>query len=303
MTAASSNPAPIRPPTLLHVWTSLHAELLWAYDGVVDPTSASQTSNHEYGYWAWLLRRGSVRVTTGGKSWTAKAGQWIIPPQGVLLQEFSPGSKILSVHFRCQWSSGENLFAGKDGMVFDAAQFPRLERSASKLQRLVQRRFPKIRLLLSMQAADYPVYLRLQQLFFQWLGDFYDAMIGQGRFLSQAGQCDPRLLRATQCFHESPLNKPFPSARLLHDTGLSRVHLDRLFWNQFGVTPREYWDNLRERSAAHILETTDQPVKEVGYHLGFKQASHFSTWFFRRTRTTPKDYRTRARHIRATAAL
>ncbi len=303
MPSNGAGPDSSRPPTLLHVWSSLDTELLWTYSGPVDSGAIRLLNNHEHGYWVWLLLCGSVRITVDGKSWTATVGQWIVSPHGMALQEFSRDARILSVHFRCQWAMGENLFAGKEGMVFEAKEFPRLERSGSSLQRLVQRHFPKANLQLSMQTADYPIYLRLQQRFEQWMSDFYTTLVQQGRYLSRGGQCDPRLLRAAQCFHESPLDKPFPSERLSRDTGLGRVQLDRLYWKQFGFTPHEYWDNLRERSAARILETTDQPIKEVGYHLGFRQASHFSTWFFRRTKLTPKEYREQARTNRRTARV
>jgi AraC-like DNA-binding protein len=34
-------------------------------------------------------------------------------------------------------------------------------------------------------------------------------------------------------------------------------------------------------------------IKEIGYRLGFKQASHFTKWFTRRVGMTPKTYRER----------
>lgn len=283
------------PPTTLHQWSSLHSELLWTYDGIVAPQSRIGLNDHRFGYWVWLLRQGSVQLTMGRRVMKAQAGHWIVSPHGMVKQEFSANARILSVHFKCQWPTGENLFSGADGLIVEARQFPRLERSGSALQRLVQRHFPGVRQRLLLQSAEYSRFLRFQQLFQQWLIEFSHAMTQKGFLFAHIGECDSRLLRAAQCFHETPLDSPFPEKQLKAHTGLSRIHLDRLYWKQFGVTTREYWDNLREQSAKRYLETTLLSIKEVGYMLGFKQASHFSKWFHNRTKLTPKTHRDKSR--------
>lgn len=278
-------------PTPLHQWSSLHSELLWTYDGIVAPLSRHTLNDHRHGYWAWLLRQGSVQLTMGKEVMRARAGQWLVSPHGNVQQDFSDDARILSVHFKCQWPTGEDLFSGTEGLVFQAKEFPRLERSASSLQRLVQRHFPGVRQQLQIQATHYVRFLRFQQLFQQWLIEFSTMMEKKGRFFAQTGECDPRLLRAAECLHETSLDSPFPEKQLTASTGLSRVHLDRLYWKQFNLTTREYWDNLREQAARRILARTQLSIKAVGYQLGFKQSSHFSKWFHHRLGVTPKTYR------------
>lgn len=272
-------------------WASLRTELLWIYDGPSAAGSTREVQDHSHGYWVWLMRRGSVRLEMEGKSWKADAGQWIVSPQGPTLQEFSADARLLSVHFRCQWLTGENLFAGRDALVWNARQFPRLERSAMALSRLVHRHFPKVRLELTEQAIDYPVFLRFEQRFMQWLIDFHQVMTQLGRSLAHAGVSDERLMRAAQLLHDSPPGEAFPAALLQRETGLGRAHLDRLYWKEFGITTREYWERLRQDVATRKLESTSYSIKEIGYELGFKQASHFTKWFFNRVGKTPKAYR------------
>ena len=275
----------------LHRWASLRSELLWIYEGPRAAGAAKELADHRVGYWVWLLRRGSVRLEMDGKIWEATAGQWALSPQGSTIQDFSKDARILSVHFRCQWPTGDNLFSGQSGEVWNARDFPRLERSASALSRLVHRHFPKVRLDLTEKEIDYSVFLRFEQRFQQWLIDFHHAMTSAGRSLAHAGLGDERMLRAARYMHDSPLGEPFPAERLQHETGLGRAHLDRLYWKEFGVTTREYWEILRQEVAMRNLESTSLSVKEIGFELGFKQASHFTKWFFHRVGKTPKAYR------------
>ena len=289
-----------RPSTPLHRWASLRSELLWVWEGNVAEESRSTSADHRQGYWVWLLRQGHVQVEMDGKTWKAKAGQWIVSPHGFMTQKFSPDARIVSVHFRCQWPTGENLFAGRDGLVLNAREFPRLERSASSLRRLVHRHFPHVRINFSAQATDYPVFLRFQQLFQQWLIDFFETLTRKNKYLTQVGEGDERVQRAAQCLHEAPLDAPFPTAQLQKETGLGRAHLDRLYWKEFGLTTRVYWDRLREDSATRHLESTQLSIKEIGYRLGFKQASHFTKWFRHRRGLSPKTFRQQAIREHAT---
>ena len=277
--------------TPIYRWASLRAELLWVWDGLIAEEAKMVFSNHSVGYWVWLVRKGSVRVEMEGTTWNAGPGQWMVSPQGPTKQEFSDDARILSVHFRCQWPTGDNLFSGREAVIWRAREFPRLERSASALCRIVHRRFPKIRRELSEQEIDYPVFLRLEKLFRQWLIDFHDLMVRAGRTLAQSGRCDERLARATQLLLEHPLSEPFPAEQLQRKSNLGRAHLDRLYWKEFGVTTREYWDRLRQDAAERNLEASSVSIKEIGYQLGFKQASHFTKWFSQRAGMPPATFR------------
>ncbi len=278
----------------LHRWSSLQNELLWTYDGPVAPESLHTTSDHRKGYWAWLLRKGSVEVCSGNKTWKAKAGQWIISPQSTSTQTFSADAHILSIHFESHWPTGQNLFLNPDACVFADADHPRLVKAGTQLCRLVNRHFPDVRRQLSLALSDYDVFMGFQKHFNQWLMDFKSVWVDLGRGLSEAVECDDRLLRTVQCICESPMQDGFPADKLQRESSLGRAHLDRLFYREFSMTTREYWEKLREESALRSLETVTISIKEIGYNLGFKQASHFTKWFYRRTGKTPRDYREQA---------
>ena len=284
-------PSAPHPSTQMLHWSSLRTELLWIYEGLVPSYSLQVTTDHRFGYWAWLLQEGSVHVTMGNQSWTAHEGQWLVPPQGLMTQEYSPNARILSVHFRCQWPTGENLFSETDGLVLEASDFPNLTRSASRLASLVHRHFPEVKLEFLQQTADYRLFLKVEQRFLQWLIDFFDMMIQQKRTWSRGGAGDERLSRAAEVLHSNPLDSSFPAVQLQQATSLGRTQLDRLFWKAFGTTTREYWEMLRQESAISSLDVDTLSIKEIGYRLGFKQPSHFTKWFSRRVGVTPHDYR------------
>jgi len=247
----------------------------------------------------WLMKRGRVTLEMDGKVWEAGPGEWILSPQGAVTQDFTHDAKLLSIHFRCQWPTGENLFSGQDGVVWKTSEIPKLERSAIRLNTLVHRHFPRVKLDLTEQNVSYPVFQRFEQRFRAWLIDFHDAMQAKGRTLAHAGTGDDRLYRAAQILHECPFNEAFPAEQLQRDTGLGRAHLDRLYYRQFGVTTREYWERLRQDLAVRKLESSSHSVKEIGYELGFKQASHFTKWFTHRLGKNPTTYREENYHLRA----
>ncbi|MDD5351126.1 MAG: helix-turn-helix transcriptional regulator [Chthoniobacteraceae bacterium] len=278
-------------PTPMLRLASVRTELLWIYDGLVLPANRYVHDDHRYGYWVWLLHNGEVRVRMADREWEAKAGSWMVSPHGAIIQSFSADARILSVHFRCQWPTGENLFAEEDALIVDAVKYPRLQRTGSRLQALADRLFPETRIEFQTRTADFPVFLRLQQRFLEWLINFYDMMIAEGRTLAHFGSCDERLLRAMLCLHDTPLQYPFPAGQLQRTTSLGRAQLDRLFCEEFGTTVRVYWERLKLDSAMSMLETTEIPVKEIAYNLGFKQASHFTRWFSQRVEITPQAFR------------
>ncbi|MEM1059062.1 MAG: AraC family transcriptional regulator [Verrucomicrobiota bacterium] len=287
-----TSPSPTRAestPTLQ--WNSLRHELLWIWDGAVEETALDVVANHRHGYWLWLLRQGEVSVQMGRQEWNARQGQWMVCPIGSTAQHFTPGARILSIHFRCEWPTGENLFEDRAALVADAAKFPQLEARARELERLVSRNFPGIRVELLRQATGYPEFLELQQRFLAFLAEFYRLMEHDGRTMSRGGGGDERLWRAVECLQESPLAEPFPAERLQQETALGLVQLNRLFREEYGQTAREYREALRLQSALSSLESTSISIKEVGYNLGFKQPSHFTKWFSRKVGKSPQQYR------------
>lgn len=278
--------------TTLHQWFTLREELFWVYRGEVVAAAVDLVADHTQGYWMWLIEEGRVDVTTrDGKRITARAGQWMLSPGGVVHQKFSPGSRILSLHFCSRWPTGQDLFVESDGLVMTETDHPQLKKSAVALHRLISRQFPNAKADMFNRRTGYRVFLKFQCAFHQWLIDFSDAITAQGRTFSTSGQLDDRINIAITLMHNTPFSEGFPERNINARVNLGRRQLDRLFIDAFGVSLREYWDRLREQTALRLIKDTRQPSKQIAFHLGFRQASHFTKWFTQRVGHTPSAFR------------
>jgi AraC-like DNA-binding protein len=276
----------------LHDWSSVHVELRWAYDAPIGEVfHRRMTHDHRVGHWAWFLRAGQARLVSPSGEYVARAGDWMFTPAERVTHEFTPGARLLSVNFLCQWPTGDNLFAGRAGSVFRGDEHPQLERRGAKLARLVRRQFPDAHIYYHRQPATYPQFVRFQRLFTGWLEAWHDVQVTRGRQLAYGGTTDERLLRAVRRLNEAPLSAGCPHELLRTETGLSKVQLDANFVRAFGLTPWRYWERRRLDHARRCLTGDAMSIKQVGYHLGFKSDSNFIAWFRRLTGQSPGAFR------------
>jgi AraC family transcriptional regulator len=82
-------------------------------------------------------------------------------------------------------------------------------------------------------------------------------------------------------FIEASLHQPINLATIAEVAWISPHHFLRSFKQAFGETPHQYLTRRRLERAKRLLTTTDQPVTEICYALGFESLGSFS-WLFRR---------------------
>ena len=277
-----------------HDWASLRMELIWIYDREVLPSNLLVHNDPNRGNKAWLIRQGNVRIATGTrKTLEAGPGQWIFLPRESTRHHFSNNARIFSIHFLCQWPSGDNLFQGKDGHVIASHDYPELENRGRTLERMIRQYQPDSFTDYARQFSDYGLFLRFQSLFLDWLGEWFRVQIGQGERIAGQKPGDNRALEAVRCLNDAPLDQPFPRAWLERETHLGEAHLNRLFLRYFGVTTRKYWERRKLEFAKACLESSTMPIKEIAYRLAFRSDSHFVIWFRRLTGLRPGEYRKR----------
>ncbi|MFH1496287.1 MAG: helix-turn-helix transcriptional regulator [Verrucomicrobiota bacterium] len=278
------------PSLTLHDWASLHTELVWAYDH--EPAEKSRhlaAADHTRGNWAWFMRKGAVRIESTRGVFEARAGEWLLLPAERHRHDFTDDASLISLNFICQWPAGENVFASPEPLVLADRDHPRLRQTATKLARLVGRELTGHHHLHRRQTAGYPVFLRCQRAFHDWIEAWFETRLAHGaRVTRQIG--DTRVLRAARLLDEAPLDAGLPRAALA-TVGLSLIQLNRLFRQQLKLSPRQYWERRRLEYARQRLETDDAPLKEIAFSLGFSDTPHFNVWFKRNTGATPGRHR------------
>lgn len=72
---------------------------------------------------------------------------------------------------------------------------------------------------------------------------------------------------------------------------ITKPYLIRLFKREFGTSPVQFINKKKVEKAQLLLFTTDKPIKEVAYALGFSDHSYFIRLFHKLTSVTPLEYR------------
>lgn len=91
------------------------------------------------------------------------------------------------------------------------------------------------------------------------------------------------------------LDTPLTLSDLAEVAGLSPNHLLRAFRQVVGRTPHQYLTELRLERACHLLATTDQPITEICFAVGFESLGAFSWRFRQRVGCAPSEYRRQTR--------
>jgi AraC-like DNA-binding protein len=86
---------------------------------------------------------------------------------------------------------------------------------------------------------------------------------------------------------------------IARESGLSRPHFYKLFRTQTGVTPHLYMNTLMMEKALDALVTTESPIADIGFDLGFSSQSGFTRFFAANVGMAPTDYRRAAKVLRA----
>ena len=81
---------------------------------------------------------------------------------------------------------------------------------------------------------------------------------------------------------------------LAREVRLSPTHLQRLFKRQTGVHLSDLLAAHRLQRAAHLLLSTNLPIKQIAYAVGYEHQSSFVRAFERRFNQAPSFYRQKA---------
>ncbi|HEY0827131.1 MAG TPA: AraC family transcriptional regulator [Bacilli bacterium] len=100
-----------------------------------------------------------------------------------------------------------------------------------------------------------------------------------------------RVLNQAQMFIRDNLSQPLLLDDVAATIHVSRRHLSRLFSEQTGQTYIHYVKQERIRHAAHVLKTTNRPIKEIAELTGFGSVHYFTNVFTAEMGRSPGQYR------------
>jgi AraC-like DNA-binding protein len=277
-------------------WTRLRTELLWAYEG--SPLSPHFDRSEVDTVMCWLLLEGSVtaKSPTCGKI-QACAGQWLFVARDKSSHDFSEDARIISLRLVIHWPSGQPLYAHDHWLCFGATEFPQLEKLAMRLIKQAERIVDKSnepehnRTRLNALDCDFADYLELENATNRWVNAYDRAMQKMGHERLNMQATDVRVSQCLKIIEQLPMDRQFEEAQVAKSLGLSVSQLNRIFVQAMKCTPRNYAQNMRLDDAINLLTTTQMPLKELAFTLGFKQPSHFASWFKKMTDQYPKAYR------------
>jgi AraC-like DNA-binding protein len=88
-------------------------------------------------------------------------------------------------------------------------------------------------------------------------------------------------------------------SELAFEVHLSPAHLQRLFKQKTGLHVRDLIGEHRLQKAAHLLRSSDLPIKEIAYSVGYEHHSSFVRAFQRRFSQSPKYFRQQNYSVRS----
>ena len=155
-----------------------------------------------------------------------------------------------------------------------------------------------------------PVMIRnLERLFIQSEQSMFKRLARRGIFLkafaemmellygSEVDQCPfhidadtERKIRAAQQMLVQNLDTHYDVQSLAVDVELPKPVLKEGFYYVFGKSINEYVQDYRFEKAATMLESGKYLIKEVAFHIGYQNPSHFISAFKQRYGETPKQW-------------
>lgn len=100
-------------------------------------------------------------------------------------------------------------------------------------------------------------------------------------------------LRSARAIMDADYEQPLDVPQIASHAGFSHYHFIRFFHRTYGITPHQYLTRKRIQQAQRLLATTDLPITEVCFAVGFQSLGSFSNLYRRQTGYTPSEHRVR----------
>lgn len=93
---------------------------------------------------------------------------------------------------------------------------------------------------------------------------------------------------------EENFAEPISIEQVAASVFMSPVRLREVFGLVMGCSPRDYLRHVRIEQAKRRLSNTGDPITQIGYDVGFSEASYFGRAFREATGMSPREYRNKS---------
>jgi AraC family transcriptional regulator of arabinose operon len=114
----------------------------------------------------------------------------------------------------------------------------------------------------------------------------------QGIGHSERVAADHRIRKVMQAIEADPSLDIPGLARMVN---LSSSRLSHLFKATTGFSLQTFLSNARLAASAKLLQSTEMPIKEISYSVGYRHAPSFVRAFRNKFGSSPNDYRNQQR--------
>jgi len=129
-----------------------------------------------------------------------------------------------------------------------------------------------------------------QQLNAAGVQEILAATLAAVRRLRQGGRSH-EVVRQAKVALEEQLEGVASIAKLATSLHLSEEHLRRLFRQHTGMSPYQYYLEMKMHRAYQLLRETELPIKRIAHMLGFESPFHFAKSFKQRSGRSPSQWR------------
>jgi AraC-like DNA-binding protein len=90
---------------------------------------------------------------------------------------------------------------------------------------------------------------------------------------------------------QESIENPVEIDQLLEEIPMSYSKFRQAFKKTTGLSPNQYYLNIRLNKAKELLNSTSLSINEIAYHTGFESIFYFSKLFKKKNGISPRDYR------------
>lgn len=104
---------------------------------------------------------------------------------------------------------------------------------------------------------------------------------------------EENIYEAYICNH---IQSNFSVKKMAKDLHVSADVINRIFTKNYGITPYQYYQNMRIDFAKHLLSKSELTIEDIAKRLNFTDRNYFSLYFKKKIGSSPAAFRKSARN-------